>query len=80
VDQWWGCHGSHNPWVVGSSPTRPTVRNRIPFELEELADGTSIVTAEARFAGVSEPLSLTSVDSLRRQGAPALLSSVAEET
>src|SRR4051795_12888768 len=36
--------------------SRPTARNRIPFELEELVDGTSIVTAEARFAGVSEPL------------------------
>ena len=21
---WGGCRGSHNPWVVGSSPTRPT--------------------------------------------------------
>jgi hypothetical protein len=26
--QWWSRHGSHNPWVVGSSPTRPTTRNR----------------------------------------------------
>jgi hypothetical protein len=22
VDQCWRCHGSHNPWVAGSSPTR----------------------------------------------------------
>jgi hypothetical protein len=24
VNQLWRCHSSHNPWVVGSSPTRPT--------------------------------------------------------